>query len=404
MNILIINHYAGSPSYGMEYRPYHFAREWIKAGHKVTIASASFSHLRLTQPKCVKKNTIEFIDDIQYVWFKTPKYHRNDSKRVINMLFFVCQLLIKNIPIDDIDVVIDSSTYPLTIYGSHRIAKRFNARLVFEVHDLWPLTPMELGGYSIWHPFILLMQWVENYAYKKAHRVVSLLPKAKQHMISHGMSPEKFVYIPNGTDISSWQISNFLPEEHAKLLKRLNDSGKFIIGYAGGHSISNALKYFIEAAAILKKQDNIHFVLVGQGPEKESLLLFAKTEKLNNVSFLSPIPRTSVPTILDNMNAVYIGWNRNPLYRFGVSPNKLIDYMMAKRPVIHSIEAGNDLVAESGCGISVPPEDPKAIAEAIVRLAEMSEQERTEMGKKGHDYVKSHHDYAVLAKRFLEGL
>ena len=402
MNILLINHYAGSSLHGMEYRPYHFALEWIKAGHKVTIIAASFSHVRSSQPKCLESITTEIIDGIRYIWLKTLEYHGNGLKRVINMLSFAGQLYARSLPIEEPDIVIDSSTYQLTIYGSNKIAKKYGAQLIFEVHDLWPFSPMELGGFSKWHPFIMVIQCAENYAYKNAHRVISLLPKAKKHMISHGMIPEKFVYIPNGIDISAWQLPSSLPEEQIRLLQKLKGEGKFIVGYVGAHGVANALQYFIKAAAILKEQDKIHFLLVGQGSEKEALKHLVKTENLSNVDFLPPIPKTSIPLLLAVMDVVYIGANRNLLYRFGVSPNKLMDYMMAARPVIHAIEAGNDLVAESGCGISLPPEDPNAIADAALHLFEISPEERDAMGQKGRDYVKTYHDYAVLANRFLE--
>ncbi|MCK4527818.1 glycosyltransferase family 4 protein [candidate division WOR-3 bacterium] len=402
MNILLINHYAGSPYHGMEYRPYYFALEWTKAGHSVTIVAASFSHVRFFQPKCLEPITIEAIDGIQYVWLKTPGYHGNGLKRVTNMFSFAGQLLTMSLPIEKPDVVLDSSTYPLTIFGANKIARKYGAKLIFEVHDLWPLSPMELGGFSKWHPFIMVIQWAENYAYKNAHRVVSLLPEAKGHMIYHGMSPEKFVYIPNGIDVSGWQLSNSLPEEHAKLLEKLKRNSKFIVGYAGAHGIANALQYFVKAAEMEKEEDKIHFLLVGQGPEKEPLQSLAKNKNLKNISFLPSVPKTSIPTLLAAMDALYIGLKHQPLFRFGVSPNKLMDYMMAAKPVIHAIDAGNDLVAESGCGISVAPEDPKAIADAVIHLFKMSQEKRDVIGQKGHDYVKIYHDYAVLAKKFLE--
>jgi glycosyltransferase involved in cell wall biosynthesis len=90
-----------------------------------------------------------------------------------------------------------------------------------------------------------------------------------------------------------------------------------------------------------------------------------------------------------------------PLFRFGISPNKLLDYMMAAKPVIQAINAGNDLVAESGCGISVPPDDADSLAEAIMRLRCMTDAERQTLGLNGRKYVLDHHDYRVLAQQFL---
>ena len=404
MNILIVNHYAGSKTHGMEFRPYYFAQEWIRAGHNVTIIASSFSHLRSVQPKCPKRISIELIDNIKYVWLKTKPYQGNGFKRVLNMVSFSWQLWSKILPVEVPDVVIDSSTYPLTIFASNKIAKRYRAKLIFEVHDLWPLTPLELGGFSEWHPFIMVMQRAENYAYKNADRVVSLLPKAKGHMIAHGMAAEKFLHIPNGANLPSFKSGESLPEKHSELIKELKRRGNFIVGYAGGHGISNALQYLILAAEKIEQRDKTHFVLVGQGSEKEALQNLSRKLSLSNVTFLSPIPKTSIPTLLSEMDVLYIGWKREPLYRFGVSPNKLIDYMMAAKPIIHSIDASNDLVAESGCGISIGPEDPQTIADAILHLFKLSQEARLALGQKGYDYVTSHLDYAVLANEFLERL
>ena len=404
MNILIINHYAGSENHGMEYRPYFLASEWIKAGHTVTVLGASFSHLRSEQPVCNRDVTIENIQGIKYIWLRTPEYHGNGLKRIINMLTFSMQAFMKEVPIEKPDIVIDSSTYPLTIFGSHKISQKYQAKLVFEVHDLWPLSPMELGGYPKWHPFILIMQAAENFAYKHAHRVVSLLPKARDHMILHGMAPEKFFYIPNGINVTAWNSKREMPEEHRTLMEYLHSERKFVVGYSGAHGNANALKYFLKAAEILSVDGNIHFVLVGQGPEKTMLIEMSEAKGLKNVSFLPTVPKAAIPNLLDTFDACYIGWQRQPLYRFGVSPNKLMDYMMAAKPVIHAIEAGNDLVAESGCGISVHPEDPHAVVEAIFNIKKMSKQERKEMGQKGKEFILSNHGYVMLAQRFLEGL
>jgi len=404
MNILIVNHYAGSPFYGMEYRPYYLARQWVQAGHKVALVAASYSHLRLHQPQCPGSITPEIINSIQYLWMRTPRYHRNNLKRVLNMLSFAGMLYAKPLPIMAPDVVIDSSTYPLTIYGSMRIARRHGAKLIFEVHDLWPLSPLELGGYSKWHPFIVVMRKAERYAYRNAYRVVSLLPNSKQYMIAHGMAPEKFIHIPNGIDISSWRLRNPLPEEHEGLLEKLRSNDKFIVGYVGAHGLANALQYLVDAAWILREQSKIHFILVGQGPEKESLRSFVKNNNLTNVSFLPPVHKTSIPKLLSYMDALFIGWRRRILYCFGISPNKLMDYMMSGKPVIHSVESSSDLVAQSECGISLPPEDAQAIADGVLRLFQMPSEQRTMMGRKGRDYVRAQHDYSVLATQFLEAL
>lgn len=403
VNILLINHYAGSPSLGMEYRPYYLAREWTRKGHHVTIVAASFSHVRTVAPRVCGKVTDEDIDGIRYIWLRTPAYQGNGLARAINMFSFVHRLrrlapkLAREI---HPNVVIASSTYPLDIYPAHDLARKSGARLIFEVHDLWPLSPMELGGMSRRHPFIMLMQRAEDYAYRHADRVVSMLPLAEEHMRSHGLSEGKFIYIPNGIDIAEWQReASPLPQTHADVLADCRKQGKFIVGYAGAHGLANSLETVIDAAAILA-DDSAEFVLVGQGPQRESLIRKTTKLGLKNVHLLPPIPKESIPTFLRAADALFVGLQRQSLFRFGVSPNKLIDYMMSGKPVIQAIEAGNDLVSESGCGLTIPPQDPRALAEAVRKMMNMTSSEREAMGARGRNYVLSKHTYEVLAQRF----
>lgn len=405
MKVLLINHYAGTLQYGMEYRPYYLAREWTKMGHDVTIIAASFSHVRSKQPMVNESMTEELIDGIRYIWIKTPPYRGNGIKRVLNMLNFVLRLMLVSKKLArkiDPDVVIASSTYPLDIYPAYHIAKFADSKLIFEVHDLWPLTPMEIGGMPKWHPFIVIMQRAEDFAYKHADKVVSILPKALDYMVTRGLNPEKFVHIPNGIDTSEWQSCNCsLPSEHEEIFERLKKENKFIVGYAGSHGLANALDYFVESAKYLNDLP-VSLVLVGQGPEKDKLEEYAVKNSLTNVFFLPPVPKNSIPVLLDKMDVLYIGLRKSPLFRFGVSPNKLFDYMMAGKPIIYAIDAGNDLVAESGCGISVAAENSIAIADAIKKLFLLSPVQRKEMGERGRKYVIENHEYKVLAKKFFE--
>ena len=118
----------------------------------------------------------------------------------------------------------------------------------------------------------------------------------------------------------------------------------------------------------------------------------------------APIPKAQIPDLLGAFDIAYIGWQRVPIYRFGIAPNKLMDYMMARRAVLHSVEAGNDPVAEAGCGLTVAPESAQAVADGLLRLAACSSAERAAMGERGRAFVLANHTYPVLAQRFLEAL
>ena len=271
------------------------------------------------------------------------------------------------------------------------------------MHDLWPLSPIELGGMSPKHPYIVMMQMAEDYCYKHSDYVVSILPCAKEHMVEHGMKPEKFICIPNGIVKEDWEQPESAgnPPYH-DLLSEFRRNGYFIIGYAGAHGIANALDSFVEAGALLKDQ-KIKLVLVGQGPERSRLQQKIVDMGLRDtVESLEAVKRGDVPALLEQMDALYVGLQRQPLFRFGVSPNKLMDYMMAAKPVIFAIDAGNDMVKDAECGVSIPPEDSKAIAKAAIKLAEMPEDKLAAMGRNGRKYILEHHEYDVLSKQFLD--
>jgi glycosyltransferase involved in cell wall biosynthesis len=405
MNILLVNHYAGSLKHGMEYRPFYLAREWVRLGHSTTIVAASVSHVRSIPPAMRGQITEEDIDGIRYVWLRTPSYEGNGVRRALNMFSFVGRLLAQRTRVVGPwhpDVVVASSTYPLDILPASVIARAHGARLVFEVHDLWPLTPIELGGMSRSHPFILLLQWAEDFAYRRADVVVSMLPKAKDYMVARGMAAHKFVHVPNGVDPETLAGENGpLPTHHREVLDELRAKGQFVVGYAGAHGLANSLGTLIGALERIQDQP-VTVVLVGQGPEKERLSERARRLRPEAFRFLPPVPRSAMPSLLARMDALFIGLKRSPLFRFGISPNKLMDYMAAGKPVIQAIDAGNDIVAESKCGLSVLPEDPIALAAAIRRLMDIPQEERTAMGARGKDYVTAHHDYRKLARHFID--
>jgi glycosyltransferase involved in cell wall biosynthesis len=404
MNILIINHYAGSPNLGMEFRPYYFAKEWIKLGHKVIILASDFSHLRSKQPIVESDLQCENMDGIVYVWIKTTKYKSSGFKRILNILTFTTKLLInykKITALANPEIVIASSTYPLDIYPAHCIAKKNKAKLIFEVHDLWPLSPMELGGYTKFHPFILVMQLAENYAYKHCDKVVSILPHAKRHMTEHGLKEEKFCHIPNGIVLEDWMSPKALPEKLQKVMDRLRSEGSFLVGYTGAHGIANSLRSIIDAVSKLINR-NVVLVLIGGGQEKKKLVSFVEKNHFMNIYFFDPIDKYAVPTFLKQMDVLYIGLKKESLFRFGISPNKLFDYMMASKPIIQAIEAGNNLIKEANCGLCVEPENSEAISEAIIKMQSMSERDRKILGENGFKFVNQFHTYKILAETLLK--
>jgi glycosyltransferase involved in cell wall biosynthesis len=403
MNLLYLNHYAGTPALGMEYRPYYLAREWVRAGHAVRIVAADFSHVRARQPRAGD----ERIDGIDYRWLPTPAYQGNGLGRVRNIWAYCRQVWAQTdrlIAEARPDVVIASSTYPMDVWVARRIARRAGAVLVFEVHDLWPLSPIELSGMSPRHPFIRLVQKAEDDAYRDADVVVSMLPKVHAYMASRGLDLRKLHVVPNGITLDEWAGEPpALRADVAAALAEARAGGRTVVGYAGSMGLPNALDVLLHAAQRLRGEP-FAFVLVGDGHERERLQAQAAAAGLEAVRFLPPVPKAQVPAFLAQVDIAYIGWQRVPIYRFGIAPNKLMDYMMARCAVLHSVEAGNDPVAEAGCGLTVAPGDPDAVAGGLRRLADVPLTERRAMGERGRAFVLANHTYPVLARRFLDAV
>lgn len=393
--IWIINQYAGSPYHGMTFRTYYLAKNFIKK-HEVNVFSASFSHV-MSSPPDVSKNTTENIDGIIYHWIKVLKYAQSKSiTRVISMFLFLFKLFfLSTSKINKPDVIIVSSISPLPIWKAYLWSRKYKAKLIFEVRDIWPLSLVELGGINTYNPFVLFLGLTEKFAYKVSDYVVSLLPEALRHMEKQGLTAKRFKYIPNGIDVNMTQ-SNISKEFESKI-----PVDKFIVAYTGAIGIANSLITFASAAKILKNNSLIQFLIVGEGSEKEKIESFKEKHSLNNLIILDPIPKSSVIPFLNKyVDVCYIGLQSQPIFRFGISPNKLFDYLFSSTPIIQSIDASNDIVKDANAGISVEPENPQAIADALMKLNKMDVNQRQQLGRNGRNYVEKHHSYEKLAQQY----
>jgi glycosyltransferase involved in cell wall biosynthesis len=395
--IWIINHYAGSRVHGMEYRHYYLARHLQQMGLRPAIICASFHHLLTRLPE----ERHAMVDGVPYVWIKTCRYEQNDLRRVVNMVEFSSRLALKSLrQLPRPDVIVASSPHPFVAVNGQRLAKRYGAKFIFEVRDLWPLTLLELGGHSPRHPVIRAMAWAERLGYERCDVAVSLLGGAKEYMVAHGLDERKFVHIPNGIDPETSLPAEELPDEHSQVIERLRNDGRLIVLYGGNHGVANALGNIVEAALLLKDEPRVHFLLVGQGPEKERLQQRAQGAGLQNVTFLPAVARSQVPALTRVADLGYIGLQKKGVFRYGVSPNKLYEYMSAALPIIFAIDTIHDEVAEARCGFSIPAEDPSALANVLQQIATIPANELQAMGERGRQYVQRTHTYEVLAQQY----
>lgn len=407
MNILYIDHYAGSLSMGMEFRPYYLAREWRNGGHNVRILTASFAHLRKNNPNVDRDFSICEVDGIEYQWIKTRSYQGNGLSRILTILQFCGKTYLHAKRLAEEfkpDIIIASSTYPMDAYSAKRISKISGGKYVHEVHDMWPITPIELYGMSPKNPFIVLMQCAENYFCKKADKVVSILPCAKDYFVEHGMADNKFLYIPNGIELSDWKCPEDLPAYHKSVIDKAHEERRFVITFFGSHTRSYSIEYLINAVEKMD-QSRLFVAFVGEGNYKEDLIQLAERKLMKGTyCFLPSINKKAIPSLIKTCDASYVGAIKNRMFRFGIGMNKLFDAMMGGKPILYAVDAPNDLVKKYNCGVSVAAEDVGALVEGIKLLLEMSDEERKCLGENGKNAILSSFTYPVLAERFLGGV
>jgi glycosyltransferase involved in cell wall biosynthesis len=394
-NIWIINEYAGTPYHGMEFRHYYLGKELVKSGNNVTVISSSYSHLFKNLPKVKKEN----INGVNYLWLKTFNYGTShDKRRVLKWFLFMFKIFFLPFMLKKPKVIIVSPMAPFPIFPAWILSKIYRAKLIYEVKDIWPLSLIELGGFKVNHPFIKLMSWFEKFALNKSDVIVSNLQNYGEHIKNDIGLNRDFEWISNGVDLDEL---NQIESLNAKI-KNLIPKDKFIVGYTGTVGVANALDSFCQSAIKLQDKNDILFVIVGDGQEKKNLM--GKYAKYKNILFIESIPKKQVQSMLSLFDACYIGLQKENLFKYGVSPNKLYDYMYSVKPIIYAIDSGkNNIVDIANCGVSVEAVNIDSISNGIITLYNKSKQERDNLGKNGKDYVLEHFTYEKLAKKY-EGL
>ncbi|MBT8212358.1 MAG: glycosyltransferase family 4 protein, partial [Acidimicrobiia bacterium] len=334
---------------------------------------------------------------VRFRWVKAPGYSGNTLARFFNMVVFALRVWsgrsTRDLP--EPDVVIGSSPHLFGADAAARLAKRRRVPFVLEIRDLWPLTLVDVGGFSTRHPAVVLMSWLERRLYREADAITTVLPRAADHLQTFGVEESSVTWIPNGVDLAD------TPEPAP-----LHDHDEFVVLYLGSHGAGNNLGVVLDAAVRLQTDgdDRFLFRFVGDGPEKARLEESAKRRGLTNVAFEPPVPKHDAPHVLATADAcIAILPPKVPLHRFGMSLNKLFDYLAAGRPVVFGAETPSDPVRDAQAGYTVPQDDIDGLVAALRTLADLDVAERIAMGERGRRFVADNHDFKKLASR-LEAL
>ena len=403
-----VNHYASLPGHGRGERPIYLARELQKQGIDTIIIAASFHHLQFSeQQACVVTDGVQEVDEMKYHFLPARPYVGNTVSRFLNTLEFGwgCAGLAKKVErglLPKPDSIICSSPHPFAYPPLQRVANRLGASLIFEERDLWPQSLIELSGVAPWHPAVLWIDRIVRSAYRNADEVVSLLPNALEYMQPRGVLPSRFNYIPNGVSLAAWNREHDpLPAEHQSVFDSMKKK-KGTVLYAGAFGTPNALDQILDLNRVQQKERPYHFILIGDGVEKDSLQNRIEREQIDFVTILPAVAKKSLRSALEQADICFVSLRDSDLFRYGVSPNKLFDYFTAARPVISAIRAGNQPVEQAGAGIVVPPHDPVALDRALRNYMAMPRPELDDIGQRGREYVVKEHEWSTLGSRYAQ--
>ena len=397
MRIWVVNHYADPPD-GLATRTYDLAKRWVEKGYPTTIFVSNFSNYHLRASRRIPFPRLWLDEDlggVRLVWLRSPGYTRNNWRRVLNMVVFSLLAVVAGAfrrprP----DVVIGVSVHPLAALAGWTLSRLRRARFFFEVTDLWPLTLIEFGMLAQDSFAAGSMKRLERFLFAHSERIIMLWRHTDDYVESQGVPRDRIVWIPHGVELSRYEGLGPYSGVASK---------PFRVMYLGGFVAANSLDTILDAAAELMKRgrSDVRLLLIGSGQDRDAIIDRARSMGLDNVEFPAAVPKAEISSAMAEADAFIYGLRDLPLYRFGISLNKLTDYLAAGRPIIFFGNSTYDPVAEARAGFSVPPANPAAVADAIEKLAALSPQERKAMGQRGHDYLLGNHNIPNLADRFL---
>jgi glycosyltransferase involved in cell wall biosynthesis len=399
-HVWLLNHYAQEPGGPGGTRHYSLATHLPAHGWRASIIAASVEHNTGRQRIATREATRrERFGNVDFLWLRTPTHTGNGFSRMANILIYTLRALHPGVTraLDPPDAIVGSSVHPLAAVAGAILARRHSVPFLFEVRDLWPETLIDMGRIRRNSLVAWGLAALEKWLYRRAVKIIVLLPQAHAYIAPLGIDPAKIAWIPNGVELDPAGPTAY---PHTR--------EPFTLMYFGAHGDANGIDTMLRAFQILKARrtaPRLRLRLIGNGPRKPGLVALARDlDVTDHVTFEPPVPKTAIPALASKAHAFVFNLIDAPVFKYGISSNKLFDYLAAGRPIVFCCNASNNPVDEAGAGVSTPSGDPAALADAIERLADMPTDALEQMGLAGFAYVSANHKFSILAERLAQTL
>lgn len=402
MRIWLINHYAVPPRYYPLARQNYFAKYLMRAGHEVTIFAASTVHnsdLNLIEDDTPYREDV--VDGVHYVLIRCKSYHGNGVSRILNMLEFARKLpgVCNKYPRPD--AIVATSMPPMSCAAGIKLARKYGCRGIAEIADLWPESIVAYGIAGPRNPAVLYLRRLEKWIYKKADAVVFTMEGAYDYILEQGWEREiprsKVHYINNGVDLEQFRYNR----EHFTVDDPdLTDPDTFKVIYTGSIRKVNNLGLLLDAAKELR-DPCVRFLIWGDGDEREALQQRVAEENISNVVFKGRVEKKYVPYITSCADLNIAHNTPSSLFRFGISFNKLFDYLAAGKPVLSDFPCPYNPAVLLHASLCVDDPTAQNIAQAVTQVAAMEREQYNELCSNA-EKAAVEYDFRNLTNKLLQ--
>ena len=397
--IWYLSKYASPPGSEGNARGFYFAEQFAKMGHETVVIGSYSNHFARTKKEdwegFGRGFDVGAFSGVLFLLHKTIRYKKTASlKRVLSWLHFEWGLFrLKSSSLPPPSHIIVSSLSLLSVLNGWWLSRKYSARLVFEVRDIWPLTLEIEKGLSPKNPVVHFLRWVERFGYEKADVVVGTMPNLEPHVSSISRSPVRVETIPLGIDPALMSLSpQFTPQNKEK--------DKLVVGYVGSIGTSNSLQILIKAARQMGPDCGVTFHFWGGGDHLDFLKL--QTLHDTHIQFHGPLPRSKVFDAMEKSNVLVFSAEKSRIWEYGQSLNKVQEYMLSGRPIVGAYAGFPSMVNEAECGVLVHPDDSLALVESLLGFRAKSADQLNQMGEKGRSWILQWRTYSRLSEDYVK--
>ncbi|MBK8055149.1 MAG: glycosyltransferase family 4 protein [Saprospiraceae bacterium] len=400
--IWYISKYAIAPPYGNATRQFYFSKYFAIKGYNTILMTSYSSGIKNIEPNIFDQYfKYDVIDGVHHYLLRGPLISLGFSfKRILSWVkyeWYVFKLGNDIVKKQKPDAIIVSSLSLLTIINGIYFKWKFGCKFILEIRDIWPLTLIEIGSYSRYNPIILFLGFIEQLGYKYADNIIGLMPNLILHI------PQKYKnkvhHIPQGIELNPYRKSDF-SDTTLGIIGKINQSN-FNIIYTGSIGQVNDVEKMIEILIeCYKINQRILFHIVGDGTQKKNLMEKYKNNK--NIIFHNAIPKSDVPFLLSHFEANIIHVSPHNIYRYGISPNKLNEYLLSSNPTILIYDGYKSTIEESDGGFVISSLNFENIVTSILNISNMNVATLKQKGKNGREYALKNLDYSILSEKYLK--